>query len=285
MVKKNIDCKKDTNNYLNSELIKKNIPTYHLGKKINTFTESNIESIIEIYNNIPSCQQILNNQLIDKIMLLDKYIIQQGGHAFGCNKNLYLYRENEFKKKNLETPIPRNKSDFLKYNFRDLNDILEIYQNTPTCYALINGHTGNFDDKLGSYLKKKKSSNIDTLTNVKDLFNLEYHPYYKTKSGLSDLDSNCYFEQKCKKIKEDSFNFEDIIEQTKIDDYYENDLFKDSKNKILNTKKLTEKINNLESRLKNCCLKNSNNSDGNGILQKNHKGYTSAFTPEIIIDT
>ena len=172
------------------------------------------------------------------------------------------------------------------------NEILEIYKNTPPCYLLYNNNMYTFDNKINKYiniindLKKDSNKSINNMVDLSnDILDLRNHPYNKTltrdikyqknnnnKEEILDLEHKNYNEAK------DDFN-QNMILNNSISNQPGDSLFKDDANKIINPKKLENKLKSIENKLKRCCNQNDN------ISQSRIKGSASTFSPEIIIET
>jgi hypothetical protein len=289
---KNKNCYSKIKNHVNHNLDLNKIPKYYLGNKIKNYSEENLEIIDEIYSNVPECNYFVKDDIINKIININNYISIQGGHGFGCKPQINKFREIEFKQNNLPLPIPKVKSDYEKYNLKQLNKILELYENTPSCYQLFNNEITLFDDKINNYLKKIKDIKTDynfDINNIidtsNDILNLNMHPYYhKSKLTTNNIKNknNTNIIEEPLDLEHSNFTFNDITNQSLLNKSYSSDLFKDNNKKIIDTNKLEKKIKYLERKVKNCCNKNNSST---GIIQEKNKGYSSAFRPEIIIET
>lgn len=285
------NCNIEKNNYIKNKLDEKKIPKIYFKSNLDKYTEENLEMINEIYQDMPECNNFIKNDIINKIIDVDAYIMSHGGHSFGCKDNIIKFRELEFKKRKLYLPLPKNKIDYKKYNINELKQILKLYEDTPTCYTIYNNRITNFDDRISKYLNtisiiKNDDFNlinkkIDKSNNIIDL---NYHPYYRHKN-IKTKDINLINQVNNNDNKLDlehkNFTFENILDESYLNNQYNSNLFKDKENKILNIENVKNKINKLEKKLNNCCNKNGNNN----IQQQYIKGYTSTFKPEIVIET
>lgn len=285
-------CISEIKDYVNEKSDQNKIPKYYLGENLNNYSEENLEMLTEIYSNIPECNYFIKDNLINKCIIMDKYFRIQGGHAFGCHNHINKFRENIFKQNKIKLPIPIKKNDYEKYNLRELNEILEIYKNTPPCYLLYNDNMYTFDNKINKYiniindLKKDSNKSINNMVDLSnDILDSRNHPYNKTltrdikyqknnnnKEEILDLEHKNYNEAK------DDFN-QNMILNNSISNQPGDSLFKDDANKIINPKKLENKLKSIENKLKRCCNQNDN------ISQSRIKGSASTFSPEIIIET
>ena len=220
--------------------------------------------------------------------------MMQGGHSYGCKDNIFKFRTTIFQKNNLKLPLPIKKQDYQKYNINELNKILKLYEDTPTCYTIYNNNILNFDERIDKYINiisdiKQNNTNIidKKIDDSNNIIDLNYHPYYKHKTiktkdiNLINYNDNDNDKKLNLDLEHKNFTFNNILDESYLNNQNDSDLFKDKDKKILNIQKIKEKINKLEKNINNCCNKTGNNN----ILQEKIKGYTSIFKPEIIIET
>ena len=278
--KENLDqlktCPIELKKYLYLRYNKKSIPNHNLddfpNDKIDNFSEHHLELMDELYDDIPKCDNLKKEKIIDKLLEINNYLDLIGGHSYGCKEDIQKYKFNEFKKNGISTDIiPDNDINvYRKFSFNNLVKMVTIYENIPPCKDIDNTGVTNFHKKMTRYyknLKKDKghegklfnSGSYNNRTNI----TADYHPYKTNNDKLPD---------------DDFFNFTEILKESEMnyDKYFQDDLFKKPK--------CSKELEDYKNKNKN--NKNTNNCKiyDDSIRQKYSKGIASIYAPKLIIN-
>lgn len=175
-------CLNISKKYIKNKMEHEDLPLYNL-TKIENCSEEHLEKIVEIYDNLDSCESLPKENLIMIILNKFKSIKKLNGDTYGCSNHIIKYVLQKCEQKNImlkTEDLDFSKPDKLrKLDTNILETILDSLKVTPPCSDLTNKGEQKFDNRLHDFFNTQQNNdssdrNLELDTSYSN--NVTYHP-------------------------------------------------------------------------------------------------------------
>ena len=186
-------CLGKMRDYAKSTYKRNKIPLL-LGKypleKLGRYTQDQLETIDDMYDSVPKCDEIDKYIMIHDIYNIYDNIIDQSNHSFGC-----LHSIEGYLRESLEKDLDITYDQFLdkkyleKLDFKKIKDLMKFIKNVPPCLDITSAGKRHFDDRTDTH---------------DDAYHYEFTPshlfHYHNRKPIKYEPSNNMFKNKVKDV-------------------------------------------------------------------------------------